>query len=42
MYRSNITAKMTGGMMANTPAALMNEKLMVKSDVNDATTIGMV
>src|SRR5512133_3391185 len=32
----------TGGMIASTPAALMNEKLIVKSEVNDATTIGIV
>ena len=25
-----------------TPAALMNEKLILKSDVNDATTMGIV
>jgi hypothetical protein len=33
---------MTGGMIATTPAALMNEKLIVKSEVNEATTIGRV
>src|SRR5512140_804869 len=32
----------TGGTIASTPAALMNEKLMLKSEVNEATTIGMV
>src|SRR3990170_3475545 len=32
----------TGGTMATTPAALMKEKLMLKSDVNEATTMGMV
>src|SRR5664279_292606 len=32
----------TGGTIASTPAALMNEKLIVKSDVNDATMIGRV
>src|SRR6185369_2621838 len=35
-------AMITGGMLASTPAALMNEKLMLKSDVNEATTMGMV
>src|SRR6476469_3614850 len=35
-------ATSTGGMIARTPAALMNENEMVKSDVNDATMIGSV
>src|SRR5512143_3643490 len=35
-------ARMTGGTTASTPAALMNEKLIVKSEVNDATMIGIV
>ena len=32
----------TGGTIASAPAALMNEKLMLKSEVNEATTMGMV
>src|SRR6516225_3367094 len=40
--RSNATARITGGMTAITPAALMKEELLVKSDVNEATMIGSV
>ena len=35
-------ASTTGGTIAITPAALMNEKLMVKSEANAAITIGSV
>src|SRR5450759_3112420 len=35
-------ARITGGMIASTPAALINEKLMVKSEVKEATMIGIV
>src|SRR6056297_596831 len=42
IYRSNTIATMTGGMIASTPAALMNEKLIVKSDVNAARRMGTV
>src|ERR1700726_2447777 len=35
-------AIITGGIIASTPAALMNEKLILKSDVKAAITIGMV
>src|SRR5581483_210973 len=37
-----MSARITGGSTAITPAALMNEKLIVKSEVNDAMMIGSV